>query len=242
LNAFELSNVVEGNTAARMDRADDRENSHTEPGPVIPLLLASGNPGKLLEYRALAASGPAGVAMDLDLLSGFGELPEFDESALTFAENAAGKARHYSQFAEQPVFADDSGLVVPALGGPPGVHSARYAGPHASDAERVSKLLNELRAAGGADRRARFVCVIALADRGQVLGVFSAAAEGEILDQPRGQGGFGYDPVFYFSPLNKTFAQITREEKNLHSHRGKAFRKLQEFLVSTPAIVLSHPR
>jgi XTP/dITP diphosphohydrolase len=235
-------NVVEGSAAARMDRADDRENPHAQLGRVIPLLLASGSPGKLREYRALAASGPVGLAMDLDLLPRFDQLPKFDESAPTFAENAAGKARHYSQFAEQPVFADDSGLVVPALGGAPGVHSARYAGPQASDAERVSKLLQELRARNCADRRARFVCVIALAERGQVLGVFSAAAEGDILDEPRGEGGFGYDPVFHFPPLNKTLAEITREQKNLYSHRGKAFRKLREFLVSTPAIVLSHPR
>jgi len=232
---------VEGSAAARMDRMDDRENPHAQTGRATPFLLASSNPGKLREYRALAASGPAGSAVGLDLLPGFDQLTQFEESAPTFAENAAGKARYYSQFAQQPVFADDSGLVVPALGGAPGVHSARYAGPHASDAERVSKLLHELRTSYGADRRARFVCVIAFAERGQVLGVFSAAAEGVILDQPRGEGGFGYDPVFYFPPLNKTFAEITREEKNVYSHRGQAFRKLQEFLVSTAAMSFSRP-
>jgi XTP/dITP diphosphohydrolase len=225
--------AAEGN-AARMERANDRENSRAQPGRSIPLLLASSNPGKLLEYSAMAASDPVALAMDIALLPGFDQFPEFDESAPTFA---AGKARHYSQFAQHPVLADDSGLVVPALGGAPGVHSARYAGPHASDAERIGKLLRELRAQSGANRGARFICVIALAQRGQVLGLFSAAAEGDILDQPRGESGFGYDPVFYFPPLNKTFAEITREEKNLYSHRGKAFRKLQEFLISTPALV-----
>ena len=225
-----------------MDRADDLEISHEHPGRVIPLLLASANPGKLREYRALAAIGPAGLALDLDLLPGFDQLPKFDESAPTFSENAAGKARHYSQFAERPVVADDSGLVVPALGGAPGVHSARYAGPQATDAERVTKLLHELRGRAGADRHARFVCVIALAERGRVLCVFSDAAEGLILDAPHGEGGFGYDPVFHFPPLNKTFAEIAPEEKNLHSHRGKAFRKLQEFLASSPAIVSGGPR
>jgi len=234
-------NVVERGAASRMARADDRENPGAQLGRVISLLLASSNPGKLGEYRALAASGSAGLAAGLDLLPNFDQLPKFEESAPTFGENAAGKARHYSQFTRQPIFADDSGLVVPGLGGAPGVHSARYAGPHASDAERVSKLLRELRARSDADRRARFVCVIALAERGQVLGVFSAAAEGEILDQPHGEGGFGYDPVFYFPPLKKTFAEITREEKNLHSHRGNAFRKLQEFLASTPVGVAAHP-
>jgi XTP/dITP diphosphohydrolase len=231
---------VEG-SAASMERTDDREHPHAQAGRVRPLLLASSNPGKLREYRALAASGPASFGVDLDLLPGFDQLTQFEESAPTFAENAAGKARYYSQFAQQPVFADDSGLVVPALGGAPGVHSARYAGPNATDADRVSKLLHELRTQDGGDRRARFVCVIALADRGQILGVFSAAAEGEILEQPRGEGGFGYDPVFYFPPLHKTFSEITREEKHLYSHRGQAFRKLQEFLASTPALVLSRP-
>jgi XTP/dITP diphosphohydrolase len=205
---------------------------------VIPLLLATSKPGKLGEYRSLAAGRSA---VELDLLPGFDRLPIFDESALTFGENAAGKARYYSQFAERPVFADDSGLVVPALGGAPGVQSARYAGPHASDGERMSKLLHELRARDCTDRRARFVCVIALAERGQVIGVFSAAAEGEILNTPRGEGGFGYDPVFYFPPLHKTFAEIAREDKNIHSHRGKAFRKLQEFLWSTLATAFGHP-
>ncbi len=234
------TNVVEGGTASRMARANETESPHAQPGRAIPLLLASSNPGKLREYTAMAASG-ADLVAELDLLPGFDQLPKFEESAPTFAENAAGKARHYSQFAQQPIFADDSGLVVPALGGAPGVHSARYAGPDASDAERVSKLLGELRARDCADRRARFVCVIALAERGQVLAVFSAAAEGEILDAPRGEGGFGYDPVFYFPSLNKTFAEITREEKNLYSHRGQAFRKLQEFLSTTPVGVAAHP-
>ena len=233
-------NVIEGGAVARMARADD-QNQQTQRGRVISLLLASSNPGKLGEYRALAAGGATVQALGLGLLPGFDRLPKFDESAPTFGENAAGKARHYSQFAEQLVFADDSGLVVPALGGAPGVHSARYAGTHASDAERVSKLLHELHAQSCADRRARFVCVIALAQRGQVVGVLSAAAEGEILDTPRGEAGFGYDPVFYFPPLNKTFAEITREEKNFHSHRGKAFRKLREFLSSTLATAFSHP-
>jgi XTP/dITP diphosphohydrolase len=225
-----------------MDHADDPKSPHAQPGRVIPLLLASANPGKLREYRALAATGLADLAMDIDLLPGFDQLPKFDESAPTFSENAAGKARHYSQFAERPVVADDSGLVVPALGGAPGVHSARYAGPHAADAERMAKLLHELRGLASADRHARFVCVIALAEQGRVLCVCSAAAEGEILDAPHGEGGFGYDPVFHFPPLNKTFAEITPEGKNVHSHRGKAFRKLQEFLASSPAIVSGGPR
>jgi XTP/dITP diphosphohydrolase len=194
------------------------------------LVVASSNEGKLREYRALAAS--AGTSVELALIPNFDALPKFDEAANTFAENAIGKALHSSRFSEGFVIADDSGLVVPALGGAPGVHSARYAGPGASDADRIRKLLEEMHGKNGEDRRARFVCVITLAERGNVRGVFSASAEGELLDAPRGAGGFGYDPIFFFPAFGKTYAEISREEKNQHSHRGKAFRKALEFLVS----------
>ena len=192
------------------------------------LLLASSNPGKLREYQALAT----GHAVELALLPDFAALPPFDESAPTFAENAAGKALHYSRYARLPVMADDSGLVVPALGGAPGVQSARYAGPGASEADRIRKLLEELRSTKVRDRAARFVCVLALVQQGRALGVFSAFAAGELLEAPRGSQGFGYDPIFYYPPLGRTFAELTREEKNQHSHRGQAFRKLLAFLES----------
>ncbi len=195
------------------------------------LLLASSNPGKLREYRALA--GGEAAAPELELLPGLDRLPRFEESAPTFAENAAGKALHYSRFAELPVIADDSGLVVPALGGAPGVNSARYAGANASDAERVEKLLEELRSKAVRDRRARFVCVLALAERGSLRAVFSDFAAGELLEASRGEQGFGYDPIFFFPALGKSYAEISREEKNLHSHRGKAFRKLLAYLGSS---------
>ena len=193
------------------------------------LTVASSNPGKLREYRALAAS--AGASIELALLPNFGALPKFEEAANTFAENAMGKALHYSRFSERPMMADDSGLVVPALGGAPGVRSARYAGPGASDADRIRKLLDAMRGKKGEERRARFVCVVALAERGEPRGVFSASAEGELLDTPRGESGFGYDPIFFFPDLGKTFAEIMPEEKNQRSHRGKAFRKALDFLV-----------
>src|ERR1700689_2561854 len=125
--------------------------------PRLRILLASSNPGKLREYRELAA------ALEIELMPDFRGLPPFEESAPTFAENGAGKALHYSRFTQEIVLADDSGLVVPALGGRPGVHSARYAGPGASDADCVRKLLREMRGTEGNHRRARFVCVIALA-------------------------------------------------------------------------------
>ncbi len=159
-----------------------------------------------------------------------GELREFEESAPTFAENAAGKAFYYSRNTEGIVFADDSGLVVPALGGAPGVHSARYAGPGASNEARIHKLLGEMKGLAGAQRSAYFVCVIAAVRNGRALAVVSEKVNGEILEAPRGTGGFGYDPVFYFPPLGKTFAELHAGEKSEHSHRGKAFRRLMEVL------------
>jgi len=190
------------------------------------LLLASGNPGKLKEYQALAA----GHALQLELLPGFADLPEFAENAPTFVENATGKAIYYSRYCPEFVFADDSGLVVPALGGAPGVLSARYAGLGASSEQRNAKLLAELREKKGAERAAFFVCVIAVARQGRCVAVVSGKVDGEILDAPRGSGGFGYDPVFSFPPLGKSFAELNAQEKNLHSHRGNAFRRLMEAL------------
>jgi len=190
------------------------------------LLLASGNPGKLKEYQVLAA----GHALQLELLPGFADLPEFAENAPTFAENATGKAIYYSRDCPEFVFADDSGLVVPALNGAPGVLSARYAGVGASSEKRNAKLLAELNGKKGVERAAFFVCVIAVALRGRCVVVVSGKVDGEILEAPYGSGGFGYDPVFYFPPLGKSFAELNAQEKNQHSHRGNAFRRLMQAL------------
>jgi XTP/dITP diphosphohydrolase len=197
---------------------------------LVRLYLASSNVGKLAEFRALAQTASAGVKVEFDLLPGFDSLPLFEENAPTFAENAAGKALHYSRLREGFVFADDSGLVVPALGGAPGVQSARYAGPGASSAQRNAKLLQALRGRVGTERRAYFGCAIALCRSGRAKAVLTARADGEILEAPRGMQGFGYDPIFYFPPVKKAFAEIPAAEKNQHSHRGKAFRKLLSFL------------
>jgi XTP/dITP diphosphohydrolase len=191
----------------------------------VKLFLASSNPGKLEEFRALAADAPDGRAA-IDLFPGFGSLAAFEEDAPTFAENAAGKALHYSRLHEGLVFADDSGLVVPALGGAPGVHSARYAGANATNSEQIAKLLGELRGKKGEERAAYFVCAIAVAERGRAIAMVTDRVDGGILESPRGSGGFGYDPVFYFAALKKTFAELLPVEKNRISHRGKAFRKL----------------
>jgi len=199
----------------------------------VKLFLASSNPAKLAEYRALARSAELAVPsapIALELLPGFASLPVFEEDAPTFAENAAGKALRYSRLCEGLVFADDSGLVVPSLGGAPGVLSARYAGPGASSAARNAKLLGELRGKSGRERAAYFVCAIALAQLGQTKAIVTARVDGEILEAPRGDRGFGYDPVFYVSALGKGFAEISAEEKNAYSHRGRAFRKLLAFL------------
>ncbi len=192
----------------------------------VKLLLASSNAGKLREFRAMAAGSECVNKIELELLPEFDALARFAEDAPTFAENAAGKALHYSRFTKKIVFADDSGLVVPLLGGAPGVHSARYAGENASDAERNAKLLAELRGKTGDARIAKFVCVIAAARSGRMLAAVSDCVDGVIADRPSGSGGFGYDPVFYFPPERKTFAELSGHEKNAVSHRGKAFRKL----------------
>ena len=197
------------------------------------ILLASSNRGKLAEFQALAAAATGAIPV-MELFPDFASLPEFEETAPTFAENAAGKASHYSRFTDLPVLADDSGLVVPALGGAPGVHSARYAGPGASDADKIQKLIGEMRGRTGEARAARFVCVLAVALRGRVSAVTSDFAGGRLLEAPRGAGGFGYDPVFYVDEAGKTFAELSREEKNRLSHRGKAFRRMLAALATPP--------
>jgi XTP/dITP diphosphohydrolase len=190
------------------------------------VLLASSNEGKLREFREMAA----GSAIEFDLLQDFRSLSSFEEAAPTFSENSAGKALHYSQFTEEIVLADDSGLVVPAFGGAPGVQSARYAGPNATDAKRVEKLLAAMQEITGERRCARFVCVISLAQRGRTIAVVSDFVAGLIAAKPRGAHGFGYDPIFFSSELGRTFAEASEEEKNRISHRGKAFRKVLGFL------------
>jgi len=198
----------------------------------VKLFLASSNPGKLKEYRVLTETASSSVSVELALVPEFASLPAFEENAPTFAENAAGKALHYSRLHDGLVFADDSGLVVPALEGAPGVHSARYAGVDATNSQRIEKLLREMHDNTVEERAAYFVCAIALARKGRAVAIVTDRVDGEILDSPRGAGGFGYDPVFYFPPLKKSFADLSATEKNQYSHRGKAFRKLLAILSS----------
>jgi XTP/dITP diphosphohydrolase len=205
------------------------------PAPVK-TYFASSNPGKLAEFRALAeslAAEASSTTFRVEMLPGFESLAPFEENAPTFGENALGKALYYSQLSDGIVFADDSGLVVPALGGAPGVHSARYAGPHATSADRIAKLLQELAGKPRQERTAHFCCVIAVIRKGQPIAIMSNRADGEILETPRGTGGFGYDPIFYLPQLDKSFAELTPQEKNQYSHRGKTFRRVLSFL-NTP--------
>jgi XTP/dITP diphosphohydrolase len=191
----------------------------------IRLYCATGNAAKVREFRL--AAGP-----DVEILP----LPPCDcpEDGATFPENAAAKALCYSRaaLAAEPdsepalVFADDSGLVVDALGGAPGVYSARYAGPDASDEANNALVLERLAGVPPERRTARFVCWIAVARGGKVLRTFSGEVKGRILEKPMGTGGFGYDPLFFFERLGKTFAEVTPEEKWRNSHRGQAFRKM----------------
>ena len=180
----------------------------------------------------LAESNATGEhsAVSVEPLPHFESLPAFEENALTFGENALGKALYYSQLSDELLFADDSGLAVDALGGAPGVQSARYAGPHANSAERIAKLLAELRGKPEAERAAHFCCVIAVIRKGLPVAIVSHRVDGVILKAPRGEGGFGYDPVFYLPALGKTFAELTAVEKNQLSHRGKAFRRVLALL------------
>jgi XTP/dITP diphosphohydrolase len=195
--------------------------------PRIKAVLASNNRGKLDEIRALLHD--AGV--ELVPQSDFGiESPE--ESGSTFRENALIKARHASNLAGLPAIADDSGLAVDALMGRPGVRSARYAGPHASDADNVDKLLTELRDVADERRGARFHCVaVFLACAGSATPrVGYGEWSGRILRQRRGSGGFGYDPVFLDSGSGRSAAELAPEEKNRVSHRGQAFQELARLL------------
>jgi XTP/dITP diphosphohydrolase len=199
--------------------------------PHVKLAVATSNPGKLREYRDLAAGHP----IHLESIPNFASLPPFPENEPTFAENSAGKALHYSRFTSDPVIADDSGIVVAALGGAPGVHSARYAGPNSSDTDRLQKLLHEMHDKAANDRAARFVCILTLAQAGRAIAVFSDSVDGILAESPRGTNGFGYDPIFYLPVLAKTTAELPTDQKNEYSHRGRAFRKLLKFLLENSA-------
>ncbi len=196
------------------------------------ILIATSNTGKLRDFAA--AAKPRGI--EISGMPDFCSLPAVIEDGLTFEANARKKAEAYSFHAPgEVVLADDSGLEIDVLGGAPGVHSARYAAPdllnmepreadaNTDDEGNNARVLRELRNVPPAERTGRFVCVLAAARDGSTLATFRGTAEGIILDAPRGTNGFGYDPLFYFPPIRKTFAQLAAEEKSQYSHRGIAF-------------------
>jgi len=187
------------------------------------IYAATSNAGKLREMLlACVETGVKGV--DIRPLPGLRDLPAPSEDGVTFEENARVKAIYYSQHSDQPVLAEDSGLEVEALGGVPGIRSARYSGESTTDLENNARLLEQLR--GISDRRARFVSVVALARRGRVLSVARGVVEGEILEAPRGDEGFGYDPLFYYPEFGCAFGEVPADRKFRVSHRGNALRLL----------------
>lgn len=188
------------------------------------ILLATRNPGKIRELEGLLQD----LQITLVSLQQFPQLPEVEETGESFLENARLKALHYFRHTGIPALADDSGLEVQALGGAPGVYSARLA---ATDPGRIRRLLQMLQEAGQGDHSpARFVCALCLAGPEGRLEV-EETVEGEILTEPRGSEGFGYDPIFYYPPLKKTFAQLSRQEKNRVSHRARALARLRRALL-----------
>lgn len=206
------------------------------------ILIATSNPGKLRDFAGAALRHGVEIAGIPD----FSSLPAVVEDGLTFEANARKKAEGYSRYVPgEIVVADDSGLEVDALDGAPGVHSARYAAPdlqnkepheaHANtdDEANNARVLRELKEVSPAERTGRFVCVLAAARDGRTLATFRGTAEGIILDALRGTNGFGYDPLFYFPQIKKTFAELTAEEKSKYSHRGAAFRKFLDWCMGT---------
>lgn len=193
------------------------------------VLIATSNPGKLRDFAG--AARPLGI--EIAGIPNFSSMPTVVEDGQTFEENARKKAEEYSLAAPgEIVVADDSGIEIDALNGAPGVHSARYAAdqPHLADENtddeaNNARVLREMKRVPAEKRTGRFVCVLVAARDGKMLGSFRGVAEGVILDHPRGSNGFGYDPLFYFPQIQKTFAELTAEEKARYSHRGAAFRQ-----------------
>jgi XTP/dITP diphosphohydrolase len=185
------------------------------------LILATTNKNKVKEFQEMLKDFP----IEIRSLSDFGTLPEAIEDGATFDENAYKKAIHTAKILGFPAIADDSGLMVEALAGAPGVYSARYAGEKATDKENVDKLLREMQ--GIKNRKAAFQCVLSIAVPSGPALTYEGQCDGILLEERRGDSGFGYDPIFFFEPLGKTFAEATMEEKNKVSHRGKALTELK---------------
>lgn len=184
------------------------------------LVLATKNQGKVKEFQEMFK----GLPVELRSLNDFGPIPEVEEDGQTFDENSYKKAHFTAKVLGLPAISDDSGLVVEALDGAPGVHSARYAGANATDQDNIDKLLADMK--GVQNRKAAFECVVSIAVPSGPALTYEGRCEGEITEEVRGDGGFGYDPVFYCPELGKTFAESNMDEKNVISHRGKALKEV----------------
>ncbi len=197
---------------------------------MIEILAATTNRGKVREIEKLFT--PSLIQVKLYFLPDFNIMVDCPEAGETFLENAVAKSLFYGKFVPHLyTVGDDSGLVVEALDGGPGIYSSRYSGPDATDEKNIVKLLEQLK--GIENRKAKFVTAVCLSRNGQIIKTFTGEVEGIIIDEKRGSGGFGYDPVFFYPPLKKTFAQLSTEEKNRISHRARAFQKLKDFLESS---------
>lgn len=192
------------------------------------LFVATRNKGKIIEINALLTGLIDKISSAVD----FAELPETVEDGSTFEENALKKAREASLFSGLPALADDSGLVVDALNGRPGVFSARFAGEGAGDAANNARLIEECATIPEEQRQAAFICVLAFVTPEGAEQLFSGRVAGRIISEPRGEGGFGYDPLFLIEGLERSMAELTLAEKNSLSHRAQAFRKFREYLES----------
>lgn len=203
-------------------------NTPPKPADPIRLCCATSNPGKLHEFQLAAGQlGPL-QPVEIELLSNFLGLPPCVEDGETFGANAMIKASHYSRHHDGLLFADDSGLAVDALDGAPGIYSARFSGPGATDESNNRLLLERMR--GVENRQAQFVCLIALAQHGRILGLYAGQVSGVILQEPRGSSGFGYDPLFLYEPLGQTFGELEDAAKFSISHRGQALRRMLKAL------------
>jgi XTP/dITP diphosphohydrolase len=206
--------------------------------PKTRIFVATSNPGKLRDFRGAAAN----LGVVIEALPGFHTVPVAVEDGHTFEQNARIKAEHYSRFLPgELVVAEDSGLAVAALNGAPGVHSARYAAllqgdadthKNSDDEENNRVLIEQLEELAPEQRHGKFVCVIAGAKDGTTIQTFTGEVAGDLLTIPRGSQGFGYDPLFYYPDLGRTFAELSPEQKANYSHRGKAFLKFLEWYVS----------
>lgn len=190
------------------------------------LVVATRNPGKIVEINALLT----GLVDQISSTADLADFPETVEDGATFEENALKKAREASRFSGLPALADDSGLVVESLNGRPGVFSARYAGEGAGDAANNARLLEECQDIPGDRRRGAFLCVLAFVTPEGVERLFTGRVAGRILSAARGEGGFGYDPLFLVDGFDRSMAELTLEEKNSVSHRAQAFMKFREYL------------